>query len=161
MKTYIKNRINNNSLTYPQFIDLTRKEIENTNIDSLDDAEKTLFEYKKLNLQRSSRIEKYYSVNDELRTLVKNMKQLQTWIVITENWCGDSAQNLPYIAALAELNSFINLKIILRDSNPEVIDQYLTNGTRSIPKLIAFDEEWNELFQWGPRPHAAVDLMDK
>jgi hypothetical protein len=39
------------------------------------------------------------------------------------------------------------------------MDHYLTNGTRSIPKLVAFDNEGNELFQWGARPKAAQDLV--
>ncbi len=161
MKTEIKNEIQNNSLTYKQYIDLTNKEIENTDVNSLNDAEKTLFEYKKLNLQRSSRIEKHYSVNDELKSLIQNTKQIQTWVIITENWCGDSAQNLPYIKAFTEINPLINLKIILRDSNLDIMDRYLTNGTRSIPKLIAFDDNWNEIFNWGPRPQAAKELMEK
>ncbi len=135
MKADIKNKIQNNSLTYKQFIDLTQKEIENTDASSLNDAEKTLFEYKKLNLQRSSRIEKYYSVNDELKSIIENIKQIQNWVIITENWCGDSAQNLPYIAALSKLNPLITFKIILRDSNLDFMDQHLTNGTRSIPKV--------------------------
>ncbi len=154
-------RIQNNALTYKHYIDLTKNEIENTNVNSLNDAEKTLFEYKKLNLQRSSRIEKYYSINDELKSNLLSIKNPQTWLVITENWCGDSAQNLPYIAALAEINSLITFSIILRDSNLEIMDQYLTNGSRSIPKLIAFNENWKELFKWGPRPKAAQELMDQ
>ncbi len=161
MKTEIKNKIQNIGLTYKQYVDLTIKEIESTDVNSLNDAEKTLFEYKKLNLQRSSRIEKYYLVNDELKSTIQNIKQIQTWVIITENWCGDSAQTLSYIAAFAKINPLINLKIILRDSNLDVMDQYLTNGTRSIPKLIAFDENWNVLFEWGPRPQTAGELMEQ
>ena len=161
MKSDIKNIIQNNSLTYKQFMNLTNNEVQNTDANSLNDAEKTLFEYKKLNLQRSRRIEKYYSVNDELKSMIQNIKQIQTWVIFTENWCGDSAQNLPYIAAFAKINPLINLKIILRDSNLDVMDQYLTNGTRSILKLIVFDEIWNELFEWGPRPNAAKELMEQ
>jgi Thioredoxin len=161
LKTEIKNKIQNISLTYNQYIDLTKKEIEKTEVNSLNDAEKTLFEYKKLNLQRSSRIEKYYSVSDELKSIIQSFKQIQTWVIITENWCGDSAQTLPYIAAFTKINPLITFKIILRDSNLDIMDQYLTNGTRSIPKLIVFDENWNEFFGWGPRPEAAKELMEQ
>ena len=160
MNTDIKNRIVSNALSYTQYINLTKIEIENTDVNSLDDAEKTLFDYKKLNLQRSERIEKHHTIDAELKSIILNIKTPQNWIVITENWCGDSAQNLPYIAALTKVNPEINFKILLRDSNLEVMDKYLTNGTRSIPKLIAFDEEWNELFEWGPRPQAAKELME-
>ena len=85
----------------------------------------------------------------------------QQWIVITESWCGDSAQNLPIIARLASLSDMIDIKIVLRDSNPDFMDLYLTNGGRSIPKLIVFDENDNELFRWGPRPAEAQNLFTK
>jgi Thioredoxin len=40
----------------------------------------------------------------------------------------------------------------MRDTNPEVMDQYLTNGSRSIPIVIALDESFREVGHWGPRP---------
>lgn len=81
-------------------------------------------------------------------------------MVITETWCGDSAQNLPIIAKAAELNDRIDLRILLRDSNTDIIDHYLTNGTsRSIPILVVFDLDGNELFKWGPRPYTAKTLV--
>ena len=80
----------------------------------------------------------------------------QTWLVLTEGWCGDAAQSLPVIKALADLNPQIRMRILLRDENPELMDLYLTNGiSRSIPKLIALDPTTGtELFTWGPRPTA-------
>jgi hypothetical protein len=82
------------------------------------------------------------------------------WMVITETWCGDSAQNLPIIAKTAELNDKIDLRILLRDSNSDIIDHYLTDGqSRSIPILVAFDLYGNELFKWGPRPDTAKTLV--
>jgi hypothetical protein len=81
-------------------------------------------------------------------------------MVITETWCSDSAQNLPIIAKAAELNDKIDLRILLRDSNTDIIDHYLTNGkSRSIPILVAFDSDGNELFKWGPRPDTAKTLV--
>jgi glutaredoxin-related protein len=82
-------------------------------------------------------------------------------MVITENWCGDSAQNLPYLAKISKLNNNIKLRIILRDSHPEIMDSYLTNGTRSIPKLVVFDAEGNERFSWGPRPMEVQKLFSQ
>lgn len=114
----------------------------------------------KLNYQRTSRINKSYNVDASLCAVIKNISVPQIWMVVTENWCGDSAQTLPYIAKMAECNSMIDLRIIERDKNLDIIDHYLTNGTRSIPKLIAFDKEGNELFQWGPRPKEAVELVN-
>ena len=106
-----------------------------------------------------TRIDKSYEPGIELRDEIEKITDKQMWMVITENWCGDSAQNLPYIARIASLNMNIELKIILRDSNPDIMDNYLTAGTRSIPKLVAFDKEGNELFQWGARPKAAQELV--
>ncbi|MGD1007049.1 MAG: thioredoxin family protein [Ignavibacteriaceae bacterium] len=127
---------------------------------TLSNEEKELLEYKKLNLQRSSRIERTYVISEELKSLIENIKDKQLWMVITEGWCGDSAQILPYIVKMAELNPNVDLRILLRDSNPDIIDLYLTNGTRSIPKFVVFDLEGNELFAWGPRPKALQTLIN-
>jgi hypothetical protein len=123
--------------------------------------EKELLEYKKLNLQRSSRIERTYVISEELKSLIENINDKQLWMVITEGWCGDSAQILPHIAKMADLNPNVDLKILLRDSNPDIMDLYLAHGTRSIPILVAFDLEGNELFTWGPRPKALQTLINK
>lgn len=149
-----------NGLTYVEYMKNTIEEIENTNVDSLDEIDKKTFEYKKLNLQRSTRIEKHYTPSVEIKETIESISEPQLWMIITENWCGDSAQNLPYIAVAAALNSKINFRIVLRDSNPDIMDLYLTNGNKSIPKLVAFDELGDELFQWGPRPKAAQDLFN-
>ena len=115
-----------------------------------------------LNYRRTLRIEKSYSVNPGMEKLIKEINKFQLWMVLTESWCGDSAQNLPYIAKLAAMNPKIELKILLRDQNLDIMDLYLTNGiSRSIPKLVSFDTEGNELFQWGPRPAEAQGLMSK
>ncbi|MEW6195843.1 MAG: thioredoxin family protein [Bacteroidota bacterium] len=114
----------------------------------------------KLNYQRSLRIHKTYEPSNELVKTIQQIDVPQIWMVISEHWCGDSAQNLPYIAEIAKLNSNIDLRVVLRDDNPDIMDEYLTEGKlRSIPKLVAFDEDGNELFQWGPRPKSAGDLV--
>lgn len=115
----------------------------------------------KLNHQRSSRIHKTYKPGEELVKAVRQIDRPQLWMVISEHWCGDSAQNLPYLAEIAKLNSNIDLRIILRDGNPEIMDAYLTDGNlRSIPVLVVFDYEGNELFRWGPRPKTAAGLVN-
>ena len=73
------------------------------------------------------------------------------WIVITESWCGDAAQSVPVIAHLAELNSNIQCDIVLRDENPELIDAFLTNGGRSIPKVLFINPDGEIVQVWGPR----------
>ncbi len=79
----------------------------------------------------------------------------QLWMVLSEFSCGDSAQILPVIAHLAALNPKIDLRLLLRDQNPDIMDLYLTGGSRSIPKLVVFSGSGKELFNWGPRPEGA------
>jgi thioredoxin family protein len=73
-------------------------------------------------------------------------------LVIAEDWCGDASSTVPILAKLAATVPGLELRIILRDQNPEVMDRYLTNGSRSIPIVIALDEQFRELGHWGPRP---------
>ena len=150
-----------NGLNYKQYIELTEKQISETDDSKLSAEEKEIFEYTKLNLQRSSRIDRHYSVSDELSAKLNEIDKPQALMVITENWCGDSAQNLPYLTKMAEVNSNVDLKILLRDEHPEIMDLYLTNGTKSIPVLVIFDEDGNELFKWGPRPKLAQQLINQ
>ncbi len=114
----------------------------------------------KLNYQRSIRIQKSYRVNPDLLQVIQQIAKPQQWIVLTEDWCGDSAQNLPYIVRMAGLNDKITLRILRRDQNPDLMDHYLTSGKRAIPKLIGFDENGVELFNWGPRPEPAIRLFE-
>ena len=73
-------------------------------------------------------------------------------LVIAEDWCGDASNTVPIVAKFAESVPGFELRVIERDANPEVMDQYLTNGSRSIPIVIALDENFQELGHWGPRP---------
>jgi hypothetical protein len=73
-------------------------------------------------------------------------------LVIAEDWCGDASSTIPVVAKLAATVPGLELRVLLRDENPEVMDRYLTNGSRSIPIVIALDDEYRELGHWGPRP---------
>jgi len=150
-----------NGKSYPEYMDMFKNEIDTTNIDKLDKSSRELFEYKKLNFQRSKRIENSYIIAPKLNQVIGMISGRQLWMVLAESWCGDSAQNLPYIAKIAEVNPNINLRIILRDTNLDIMDEYLTNGSRIIPKLVAFDYDGIELFTWGPRPKEAQELILK
>ena len=159
MKKSLLQKISTNGLSYKQYLDLSRKEAEKTNELNLTDLEKKRLDNQKLNLHRMTRIETHYIVSDELKNLIRRINKNQIWMIISETWCGDSAQNIPFIAKIAELNLKINLKIILREENPEIMDLYLTEGTRGIPILAAFDDEGKEIFRWGPRPQEAKNLF--
>jgi len=157
MLKFLRDKIPNRGMSYEEYIKLFVEEIENP--PAVD--EKNNYDIKKLNLSRSTRVEKQFIPSDEIIETVKKISDPQLWIVLTESWCGDSAQNLPILAKISELSKNVELQILLRDSNLEIMDQYLTNGTRSIPKLIAFDEDGKELFLWGARPAAAQKLINE
>ena len=129
MSESLLNKIISVGLSYQEYYDLTKNEIETTDTTNLSDDDKKRFEDKKLNLHRMTRIEMHYSVSEELKNLILQVDKPQTWMIISETWCGDSAQNIPFIAKIAAVNPRIELKIVMRDSNPDIMDMYLTNGT--------------------------------
>jgi thioredoxin family protein len=73
-------------------------------------------------------------------------------LAIAEDWCGDASNTVPIIARLADKVPGLDLRILMRDKYPELMDQYLTNGSRSIPIVIALDDSFEEVGHWGPRP---------
>lgn len=148
--------------SYEEFMTYSTNKIENTDESKLTELEHTRLNYSKLNLHRVNRIIKTFKIDDELQNLVSKIDKKQTWLVITEDWCGDSAQNLPYIYEHIKNNTNIEMYILLRDSNLEAIDNYFKEGNpRSIPKIVAFNENGDELFVWGPRPKIAQDLVQQ
>lgn len=109
--------------------------------------------FTKLNVQRSKRVHKTLKLLPELRDAAYQIQEKWEWLLLTESWCGDGAQLVPAIAEIATISPNIELTILLRDENPELMDLYLTNGGRAIPKLICQNAETGEtLFTWGPRP---------
>lgn len=149
----------NEHKTYNKYVEDFSNKVNSVNSDNLDEVQKKKYETLKLNLQRTSRLDKTFEPEIETNEIFSQINNDQQWIVLTESWCGDSAQIVPVISKLAQLNSKIDLKILLRDSNLDYMDLYLTNGGRAIPKLIVYDENNEELFQWGPRPKVAQDLF--
>jgi len=115
--------------------------------------------YTKLNLHRSGRISRMWRPSEELAALAARLEP-QLWMLLTEPWCGDSAQCLPCLAVLAGELDNIDLRLLLRDDNLDIMDQFLTDSKRSIPVLVSFDPGGNELFRWGPRPAAAQEVVD-
>ena len=73
-------------------------------------------------------------------------------LVLAEDWCGDASNTVPVLARLAERVPGWELRVIKRDESPEVMDRFLTNGTRSIPIAIILDEAFAPVGTWGPRP---------
>ncbi|HLZ88209.1 MAG TPA: thioredoxin family protein [Puia sp.] len=118
------------------------------------DQSEAFIHYTQLNQQRMHRWEKTIQLLPSAESAIRSIAAPQTWLVLTEAWCGDAAHIIPVLHALAALNPLITLCFLMRDENPELMDRYLTNGvSRSIPKLISLDTATREeLFTWGPRP---------
>lgn len=121
----------------------------------------SFIEYARLNHARVHRWEKTLKLMPELVELIQNINEPQQWAIISEPWCGDAAPTLPFLIRLAELNPMITYDIHLRDEEPFLINSYLTNGTKSIPKLIVRDQNNKDLFTWGPRPKVTQDFIDE
>lgn len=117
-------------------------------------------EYAKLNYSRSNRWMKHGEILEKAKEHVQHIFVDQTWVLITEPWCGDAAHIVPFIVKLAELSHHVTLEIQLRDSGSE-IDSYLTNGGKSIPKLIIRNEHGSDVAVWGPRPKACQELFNQ
>ncbi len=145
-----------NYAEYRGLIDLLLEENKTTG----DNHSDTMLDYTRINVQRMKRWDKIAKVGEEIQDEVRKIDSPQVWLILTEAWCGDAAQNIPYIEKLASHNENIKIRYILRDENPEVMDDYLTNGGRSIPKLVALEEgTLQEKFTWGPRPQEVQQKM--
>lgn len=119
-----------------------------------------MYNYGKLNRQRMHRLEKTAVINESLKEKMHKISRKQIWLILTEGWCGDAAQNIPIIEKIAEESPNVETRYVLRDENLELMDAYLTRNARSIPKLIVLDRETlEELGTWGPRPEGAMELF--
>lgn len=119
-----------------------------------------LTHYSSLNETRMNRLDKTITVPAEIAEKLNSLEQSYLFLVITEGWCGDAAQLLPVMNKMAEATDKITLKTVLRDENTELMDAYLTNGARSIPKLIVLNADTLEpVASWGPRPAEAAKLV--
>lgn len=126
------------------------------------DQQEPMIEYTALNHKRMERIDKHATVDDELKAAIDVMERPQKWVVLTETWCGDSAQNVPVIGKAAEYGGdTIQLTIALRDDNLHLIDHYVPEQGRGIPRLLVFDDHDHLLAQWGARPEPAQAIIDK
>lgn len=122
----------------------------------------SLVEITALNYRRSKRWHKTLDLPLEVKISLSHLESPVQWLVITEAWCGDAAHALPVMQAMARQQPLIDLRVVLRDQQPELIDAFLTGGTRSIPKLISMDLDQSALLgTWGPRPEALTRRVEE
>lgn len=140
---------------YRALIDQERAQGKATGGNTSDDY----LRYTDLNTNRMDKWDKRYELSEELKKSLDQLEQQEHWLLLTEGWCGDAAHSVPVIAKMADYSSKIKLDLLLRDENLELMDKHLTNGGRSIPKLIRYSEDGKVLGEWGPRPAAAQQIM--
>ena len=162
-KTMIKETISKsleNSMTYSAYRTLVNELTANNSTTGHEKTE-ALANYTMLNDRRMNRWDKTIKVSDASKIKLENFNKKVTWLVITESWCGDAAHIMPVINKVAELNNTIDYRVVLRDENDALMNQFLTNGGKSIPKLIMIDNETNEVINtFGPRPATATKLVN-
>jgi thiol-disulfide isomerase/thioredoxin len=148
------------ALTYSQYRELVNNLVSDGKTTGNSQNEK-LVEFTKLNIQRMNRLDKTIILSEQvINTINANTKNFK-WLLIGDAWCGDCAQIIPVINKIANAaKTHIEFRIISRDEYPVLIETYLTNGTKAIPKLLVIDGKTNEVIcTWGPRPKPAQDIM--
>lgn len=150
----------NNSMTYSEYRTLMSQMAEHKSTTGADKSEARA-NYTLLNDRRMRRWDKTIKISEtdikKIRSLAKNT----TWLVITESWCGDAAHVIPVVNKVAQLNKNIDLRLVLRDDNLQLMNAFLTNGNQAIPKLIALDNDSKEVsFTYGPRPTDATSMVE-
>ncbi|MEY8849963.1 thioredoxin family protein [Psychroserpens sp. XS_ASV72] len=148
------------SISYQDYRELVSKLAEEGKTSGPEQTE-ALINYTMLNNRRMKRWDKTVKISEQDQKRIKSYSQNITWLVITESWCGDAAHVTPVLNKIAELSEGINLKLVFRDENPELMDQFLTNGNRAIAKLIMIDNDsGNVIDTYGPRPSEATKMVN-
>lgn len=117
-------------------------------------------EYSRMGHVRMNRLDKTLKITSEQEERLSRLQMEVNWLVMSEGWCGDAGQTLPVMALIERVQPLIKLRIVIRDAFPELMDAYLTHGTRSIPKLIQWDAQKGVTGLWGPRPLPAVQMVE-
>jgi hypothetical protein len=148
-----------NSHSYPEYrnkVTSLLKEGKSTG----NEQSEALTHYSELNETRMNRLEKTIKITEEFTDKLQQLNGDYIWLVISEGWCGDAAQLVPIFHKMAELSPNIDLKIAFRDENDDLMNLFLTNGARSIPKLVILAKNTLEVLgDFGPRPQGAKQLI--
>jgi len=160
LKTIIESSLAQ-SMSYQDYRELV-KELSDNNSTTGEDKTEALANYTILNNRRMKRWDKTVKVSDSAVNKIAEINKKTTWLVLTESWCGDAAHLMPVMNKLAALNDNIDFKVVLRDENEALMNQFLTNGGKSIPKLIMIDDASKTVLNtFGPRPSKATQLVNE
>jgi Thioredoxin len=96
------------------------------------------------------------ALTDDERKFFGGVKNVKYAIMLAENWCGDVHRNSPLLAHVCEAVPGCELRVFLRDQATDLRDTFLNNGYQSIPVVVFFDKDWNEVGRWIERAHAAT-----
>ncbi|GGK23099.1 thioredoxin [Yeosuana aromativorans] len=159
MNTIIKDSLQR-SMSYSAYRNLVKQlvaEKSNTGIEKNED----LANYTLLNDKRMNRWDKTLKLSEEALTKLLQFNENISWLVITESWCGDAAHIVPVLNKIAEAIN-INFRVVLRDDNLELMDMFLTNGARAVPKMIMTDNLTGDVINtYGPRPNKATQMVQE
>ncbi|WNH13702.1 thioredoxin family protein [Thalassobellus suaedae] len=160
MSAIIKNSLQK-GISYQAYRELVKHLVDKKS-NTGEEKTKALANYTKLNDKRMKRWDKTIKISEASNRRINEFRHHITWLVITESWCGDAAHMLPAINKIAELSNYIDMKIVIRDENLELMDAFLTYGSRSVPKLIMIDDETGDvLTTYGPRPSEATSYVNR
>lgn len=150
MNDFLKNKWEI-AMSYSAYIDLLDKLVKEGKTTGPNQSE-AMAHHTKMAAQRIHKWEKIFKLSDEQQQNIAGKHKDTGWLMIVEAWCGDVGQNLAPIKRIADAAG-IELRLILRDDNLDLMDKFLTNGGRSIPKLVALNlNDFEPKWEWGPRP---------
>ncbi len=158
MKEIIQNALQN-SFSYTEYRKLASDLVAQGKPTGHDHSE-ALAQFATLNETRMNRLEKTITIDADVQLKLQNISNNYIWLVLAESWCGDAAQILPVINKMSAVSNALQLKIVLRDDNDLLMQQFLTSGGKAIPKIIILDAQTlNVVADWGPRPQGAKQLI--
>lgn len=145
------------AISYQDFREQIATHVENGTSSGPYQSE-ALSNYTLLNNSRMKRLDKTIKIDENVIEKFQQYHKNVTWLVLTESWCGDAAHAMPVMNKLVDQAKNIDFKVLHRDENEELMNRFLTNGSMSIPKLIAFDNETQEVLNdWGPSPTTVLN----
>ena len=147
------------TISWDEYYATIKKYIESDDKPEVYKNEKML-KYTADNLRRMDHVLQTINIGSKLYNTMTSIHTGLIWVVLAEPWCGDVSQEIAALYTIASCSEHISFRILQSDSHPEILSAYLTNGSRSIPKLICLKANTlEELGTWGPRPAALQQIV--